>query len=136
VNEDEYARRLSELEKLMNAKFEGVRTSMDAQAEKVALALAASDKAVTKAEIATEKRFESVNEFRAQLQDQTRTFVAREEANVLFKAMQDKLDLIQDQMKSGQIWQGNITGRLAVGGIALTVVMAFVVFLANYLTSK
>ncbi len=120
----------------MNAKFEGVRTSMDAQAEKVALALAASDKAVTKAEIATEKRFESVNEFRAQLQDQTRTFVAREEANVLFKAMQDKLDLIQDQMKSGQIWQGNITGRLAVGGIALTVVMAFVVFLANYLTSK
>lgn len=43
-------------------------------------ALDAADKAIAKAEAATEKRFESVNEFRAQLSDQTRTFMPRAES--------------------------------------------------------
>lgn len=120
----------------MDARFVTLQTVINAQKEMVALALAASDKAVTKAEIATEKRFESVNEFRAQLQDQTRTFMSRDEAHALLKSMQDKMDLVQDQMKTGQIWQGNITGRLAVGGTVLTIIMAITIFLANYLTSQ
>ena len=37
-----------------------------------------SEKAITKAEMATEKRFESVNEFRAQLSSQTEEFLRRE----------------------------------------------------------
>lgn len=47
----------------------------------VATALSNQEKAVTKAETAAEKRFESVNEFRAQLTDQAATFVSRLEAD-------------------------------------------------------
>lgn len=43
-------------------------------------ALQAADKAIQKAESATEKRFEGVNEFRAQLADQARTFISRTES--------------------------------------------------------
>jgi len=42
-------------------------------------ALASSKEAITKAETATENRFSSVNEFRAALSDQTRSFVSRAE---------------------------------------------------------
>lgn len=45
-------------------------------ADKFALA----KEAVTKAEVATEKRFEGVNEFRSQLGDQARTFMPRAES--------------------------------------------------------
>jgi len=50
-----------------------------AQEQAVAFALQAAEKAVTKAELAAEKRFESVNEFRNQLKDQTGTFITRNE---------------------------------------------------------
>jgi hypothetical protein len=40
---------------------------------------AASAKAIEKAETAADKRFDAVNEFRAQLADQTRTFMPRAE---------------------------------------------------------
>jgi hypothetical protein len=44
--------------------------------------------AVTKAEAATEARFAGVNEFRAQLADQTRTLMPRLEAEEKFKSME------------------------------------------------
>jgi len=50
-----------------------------AQEQAVAFALQAAEKAVTKAELAAEKRFESVHEFRNQLKDQTGTFITRNE---------------------------------------------------------
>lgn len=46
-------------------------------------ALAASEKAIGKAEIATERRFESVNEFRQTLTDQVALFMPRSEAVAL-----------------------------------------------------
>lgn len=51
----------------------------EAQKLAVASALAAAKDATTKAEIATEKRLEGVNEFRGQLKDQAGTFVTRAE---------------------------------------------------------
>lgn len=72
--------RIVELDKLTEAKFVTYRTLIDSSADKVALALTAADKAVNKAELATEKRFEGVNEFRSQLSDQAATFMPRTEA--------------------------------------------------------
>ena len=46
---------------------------------------------MTKAEIATEKRFESMNEFRQQLSDQARTFMPRAESESQHTALNDKL---------------------------------------------
>ena len=51
---------------------------LKAQDEKVQLALASAEKAITKAETATEKRFEGVNEFRQALSDQAGTFVTND----------------------------------------------------------
>lgn len=48
--------------------------------EAVTAALAAAETAVAKAEAAADRRFESVNEFRGQLNDQSRTFITRDES--------------------------------------------------------
>lgn len=48
--------------------------------DETAAALQAADKAISKSEAATEKRFDSVNEFRAQLADQAATFMPRRES--------------------------------------------------------
>lgn len=63
----------------------------DAQEKAVAAALAAAKEAVVKAEAASDKRFESVNEFRKTLTDQTGTFIPRTEAEVKFKSLEEKV---------------------------------------------
>lgn len=55
-------------------------------------AFAAQEKAISKADTANEKRFESVNEFRAQLGDQQRTFMPRSESEALIKGLSDRLE--------------------------------------------
>jgi hypothetical protein len=75
--------RLHGLERLTDAKLANLTTLVDSHAERVGLALSAADKAVSKAEVATEKRFESVNEFRQTLSDQTRSFISRVEFEVV-----------------------------------------------------
>lgn len=52
----------------------------DGQEKAVSAALQAAKEAVTKAETAAEKRFDSVNEFRQQLSDQAASFMPRREA--------------------------------------------------------
>jgi len=90
----------------VDQKFETVFSKLDAlkdqitkqfvaQDEAVASALAASDRAVNKAEVASEKRFDSVNEFRATLADQQRTLMPRAETETLFKNIGEKIESIQ-----------------------------------------
>lgn len=78
--------------KVTDAKFVTYRTLIDSQAEKVALALAASDKAVSKAEAANEKRFEGINEFRGQLQLASQSLMPRSEATQLAGALSERMD--------------------------------------------
>lgn len=52
-------------------------------------ALHAAETAVTKSEAAANKRFDSVNEFRAQLDDQAKTFLPRQEYTVQHEALID-----------------------------------------------
>lgn len=58
-------------------------------------ALASSERAVAKAEIATEKRFDAVNEFRAQLADQARDFMPRKEYEVQQAAITGRLNSLE-----------------------------------------
>jgi hypothetical protein len=64
----------------------------------VAAALDAAEKAVAKAESAAERRFESVNEFRAQLTDQTATFIPRKEYDVAHQSLIDRLGELQSRV--------------------------------------
>lgn len=54
-------------------------------------ALVAADKAIVKSELANEKRFENVNEFRGQLADQAATFIPRKEAEQRIDNVAEKL---------------------------------------------
>jgi hypothetical protein len=75
---------------LMDARFVTHRTLLDSNAAQVSIALEAADKAILKAEAATEKRFDGVNEFRAQLAEQARSFVSAELFNSQFE--QSRID--------------------------------------------
>jgi hypothetical protein len=66
----------------------------DAQEKAVAAALSAAERAVAKAELAAEKRFEAVNEFRAQLGDQASTFMPRGEANAETSNLREKIEAL------------------------------------------
>lgn len=95
------------------------------QDKAVQAALIAAKEAVIKAETATEKRFESVNEFRAQLADQSSTLMPRQEYSVQHKALEDRVTDLNDRMnkndgakQGSDITIGKIYAAIAaVGGV-------------------
>jgi hypothetical protein len=78
----------------VNALDRLLTAQLKAQDDKVQLALQAAEKAITKAEIATEKRFEGVNEFRQTLSDQARDFANKSETEIVLGGFRDKLDTL------------------------------------------
>jgi exonuclease VII small subunit len=62
--------------------------------KQVETALASAEKAVSKAEVASEKRFEGVNEFRQSLNDSQRLNMPRLEVEGLVRAANEKTDAI------------------------------------------
>lgn len=94
---------------LTDAKFVTYRTLIDSQADKVKLALEATEKAIEKAERATEKaidkaeiannnRFEAVNEFRAQLADLIAKFATLERVDLLYNQTRLRMDEINNNL--------------------------------------
>ncbi len=84
-----------------------------AQDRSVATALEAAEKAIAKAEMSTEKRFDSVNEFRATLADQAALLMPRAEFSVQHASITDKLDVLEKRI--GEMQQ-SISSILARGG--------------------
>lgn len=77
------------LKEYFDMRFENAEKGVNA-------ALAAAKEAVIKAENATEKRFEGVNEFRNTLADQQRTLIPRAEAELIIKGISDRLKVVED----------------------------------------
>lgn len=111
-------------------RYEDRFTAMD---EKTSLALTASEKAVTKAETSTEKRFDAVNEFRGTLSDQATNLLPRAEAAAKFTALEEKVAGLKDELtRVAAIGSGskstvdairtNMLAVVAVGGLILTVI--------------
>lgn len=65
--------------------------------EETTLALQAADKAIAKSETATEKRFASVNEFRAQQADIIQTFARKDEVDTRFRGLTEKVEAFATQ---------------------------------------
>lgn len=78
---------LEDLSKERDRRYEDRFKAMD---EKTSLALNASEKAVTKAEVAQEKRFDNTNEWRAAMQDRDRNQMPRVEIEQRFSAMKQQ----------------------------------------------
>jgi hypothetical protein len=85
----------------------------------VASALSAADRAAAKADLAMEKRFDGVNEFRAQLGDQASTLMPRAESAAQFDAMNARVTAL-----TGQLTKLEAKGegkREGIGGTGATI---------------
>jgi lysozyme family protein len=69
---------------------------MAAQSQANKIALEAAEKAVLKAEAASDRRFEGVNEFRQTLSDQAATFITRNEVVALLGAVNAALSRLDN----------------------------------------
>lgn len=78
------------------AQKEALTVALTAAEKKAEAAMASADRAVLKAETATERRFESVNEFRQTLTDQQVTFLPKGEAKALFDGLADKIEIVRN----------------------------------------
>jgi hypothetical protein len=101
----------------------------------VSTALASAEKAVQKAETANEKRFESVNEFRAQLTDQASLFLPRTEYASNHENLVERVSDLTNRMN---LSAGSREGVRLSAGVLVSVVTVAVVVLgviiaaANY----
>jgi hypothetical protein len=101
----------------------------------VTTALDSAEKAVNKAEVAAERRFESVNEFRAQLADQAGSFITRAEYDAKHEALGKQVDDLVRVMERGA---GRARGVSAVtatlmtaGGLVVAIIVAVVTIIAS-----
>jgi len=81
--------------------------------------LEAIDKAVTKAEAATEKRFTGVNELRGALEDQQRLFMPRTETEAMFVSMNARMAVLEETIN-------RLEAVKAGGNSTIAYVIAFV----------
>lgn len=124
-----------ELLAIINERDRRYEQRFGSQEAAVSAALASAEKAVEKAEMASEKRFDGVNEFRASLADATRNNLTRTEADARFGNSAEKLADLSDRVKgiesaSGgrqDVWKAVaaiVSALAAVAVVALGVVAA------------
>ena len=94
-NDRRYEERFAASQRAVELGLAGTKSEISA-------ALAAADRAVMKAEVATEKRFEGVNEFRGALDQQQRTLIPRAEVDVLMKGIEQKIEQNTKQLDAQQ----------------------------------
>jgi len=115
------------------ASQKALELGLAGQKSEITAALVAADRAVLKAETATEKRFESVNEFRGTLDNQQRTLIPRSEVDVMVRGLTEKiaditkrLDGLQAESRELQSERKGIQGGYgyAVGAIGILIALA------------
>jgi chromosome segregation ATPase len=93
---------IDDLRKLLDERYDTQTKAVDAAfaaaAKAVDTALGSAEKAVEKAERAANARFESVNEFRAQLADQAQTFMPRLEAEQRLGQVSESLSEVKSRL--------------------------------------
>jgi hypothetical protein len=109
--------------KMLEAKIAGVRDEIEAVHREVKIESEAAKAVVTKSEIATEKRFDAVNEFRAQMADQAGLFISRREVEALVNSNSEKISSITDRLNRNEGRGMGISqlGGWIFGGVGLVV---------------
>jgi hypothetical protein len=113
---------LDDLKELMKIQFDSSERLMEerdtryldrfqAMDEKTSLALTSSKEAVTKAEVATEKRFDSVNEFRNTLRDQATLLMPRSETETKFLGIEEKIEDLKKEIITLREYKSQSTGQ-------------------------
>lgn len=109
----------------------------DAQETQFHMLIQSAKEAVTKAEAASDRRFDSVNEFRASLADQTAHLIPRNEYDAAhhalearFAALTDRLTLLEGGNKGSARTWGIV---IAVAGIAISLVIGIITLLLMHM---
>lgn len=105
----------------------------EAQEKAVSAALVSADRAGIKAEVAVEKRLDSVNEFRGQLADQAATFMPRLEYEARHAAILDKTADIQARLDKAEAHRGGMSAAIGTTIAAAGVLVALVAIAAAVL---
>ena len=126
-------------EKRSDARFESMKTMVETAFE-------TSKAAVSKAESATDKRLEGMNEFRDTLSDQAAHFVTKDSLASLVEKLEAQIDRNREDLdalakridvREGQIQGSRLTwGNMASLLAAFAVVVGLVVVLANYISGQ
>lgn len=103
------AARLNALKILIDEREDRTKERFAAMEKNIVAALAASDKAVTKAETAIEKRFDSVNEFRETLRDQAANLMPRSEYDVRHKTLENTVHGVSERLTGIEARTAGIT---------------------------
>ncbi len=82
----------------ITAQENQLREELVALERATTLVHAASEKAIDKAEVSTDKRFHAVNEFRAQLSEQSGTYMPREVADAQFSELRKQITQNTDRI--------------------------------------
>jgi len=100
--------------------------------EGVSAAMASAEKAILKAETATEKRFDSVNEFRQAMRDQQETFASKSETNMRLEDLSKRLDRVTSGMElsSGKS-SGVVTAAIGLAWLVTTGIALLAIFLRH-----
>ena len=117
-------RMLADIERKINTPIDDMR-AMEEQvaqlAERVESHCIYSDKSIEKAEASINKRLESMNEFRLQLSDQSKTFLTVDVYNANHRLLEAKIEAIQ---------------KIVWGGLAIVSFLVFAIpLLMHFLTS-
>ncbi len=125
VTRRELDQRFVDLERRLDERHLNQTVAMNA-------ALAAAEKAVTKAEVATEKRFDGVNEFRQALSDQARDFINRAEYQAEHRNVVERVEALTDRLnrsdgKGAGLNAGwlYLLGAIAALGTVVSLMLAF-----------
>ncbi len=102
-----------------------VQSALVAQEKAATAAAQVAREAISKADSATEKRFEGVNEFRQALSDQTARFIMRSEYTSAHEALMDrctKLERAQSQQAGGE-QRGDTTLTRMLQGLGILIAL-------------
>ncbi len=105
----------------------------DAQTKAIADALQAAKEAVIKAEVAADKRFEAVNEFRSTLSDQATTFISRAEFTAVREAAEERIALLTARLDKSE---GRTQGGANLWAIIIGVVVVLVMAIGIYVNAR
>jgi len=133
--DERYATQTKALDAAFLTQQTAMQTALNAAEKAVNAALIAAKEAVDKANTANEKRFESVNEFRGQLNDLVGTMISRNEAGVRFQAIEEKISNVQSAIDkgftavdvkgmAGQQYWGYLVGAVGLIAVIITLFLA------------
>jgi hypothetical protein len=92
--------RIDALGKLVDEREERTKERFVFIEKNINIAMVSADKAINKSEMAVEKRFDSVNEFRASLADQSALMMPRAEYTVQHQTVVDRVNEVAARVSS------------------------------------